>query len=126
MVKFWKATNWGVRFTALAFLALLVFMAISFKFDNRAPKASDYMWVPPGATILSVRPGDWGGADIEFTMSSVKSPESALDMIWTGNVSIPTVRKEKYSRWAYDGDWSYLLDYTESTKVYRYSSSPDK
>lgn len=126
MVRFWKATNWGVRFTIVAFLALLVFMVTSFFFDKRMPEAPDYMWLPKSARVVSVRPGDWGGADIEFTMPSVKHPEKALDMIWTGNVSIPITTTEKFSRWAYDGDWSYSLDYDEATKVYRYSASPDK
>lgn len=124
--RWWKEANGGVRFTVVAFLALLIFMATSFIFDKRGPEASDYMWVPPGATVISVVPGDWGGADVAFTMPTVKHPETAMDMIWTGNVSIATTGKSKFSRTAYDGSWYYTLEYDQATKVYRYSSSPDK
>ena len=120
--RFWKETNGGVRFVVVAFVLLLIFMGTTYYFDNRLPKASDYMWLPSNAQVLAVEPGEWSGdAEIAFQIPPGQMPEENLKSIWYQNVKIKMTRQDKLSRWADDGKVSHLLSYDPPSNTYHYA-----
>lgn len=84
--RFWRETNGGVKFTLVAMLFLLTFMATSYFFDRRFD-VSAFMWLPKEARVIEYRNSPTGECYVRFAIAKGQNIDASFKKIWAKNTS---------------------------------------
>lgn len=106
--RFWRHSNGGVKFTLVAFLFLLTFMATSYFFDRRFD-VSAFMWLPKEARVIEYRNSPTGECFVRFSLSKRNNTEANFKDIWARNTNISPVKYDPSMLVGNDKGFSYSL-----------------
>lgn len=117
--RFWKETNGGVKFTLVAFLFLLTFMATSYFFDRRFD-VSSFMWLPKEARVIEYRNSPTGECYVRYSLSKRDNTEANYKEIWARNTNISPAKYDPSMLSGGDKGFWYTLSRNDQTGVCSY------
>ncbi len=114
----------GFACFTVAFMAYFVLNPRPRTFEEIAYKA---VILPPGATVLYAKEGDWAGdVEVTFRLPKRQLPEAHLKEMWKMNSFPAATTTAKYQRDWSKGGASKVLSYDLVSKTYRYECTLEK